>query len=285
MKKTQLIVFLITSHLTIMAQVELASFFNADDYGIRPEKMQELLAVKESGRSPLLRAGASALIASNHLGEDESPSDYTGMRAFADFAITNCTVPTEWPTIYARLAVVLSYSTGHAPDYIWQTNNIAALMADVERSNWDSPDNPVYMHSPRDGYQMSRAEIQKLLRSLLVQSYCWLKRFDLAKAVADSVFDRDEKEELNKNIKAHIPGEAPPVGTTATPLFADTAGETPPTVVDETAPVGGDEASDNANAATYSKWLRGMAGSLFTFVIFFIMCIFYKKRRRGMQNE
>jgi hypothetical protein len=282
LEKTQLIVFLIASHLTVMAQVELASFFNADDYGIRPEKMHELLAIKESGRSPLLRAGASALIAAQHLEGNEFSDDYTDMRAFADFAVTNCVASTEWPAIYARLAVVLSYSTGHEHDYIWQTNHIVVLMADVEHSNWDSSGNPVYMHSPRNGYQMSRIEIQKILRSLLVQSYCWLKEFDLAKSITDNVVELKEQEELNKNIKAHMPREAPPVGATDKASFAETTCETSSTVIDENAPIGGDEISDNINAVTHNKRSGSMIGILFTFGITIIVYAFYKKRRLGV---
>ena len=79
-------------------------------------------------------------------------------------------------------------------------------MVDVERSNWESPDNPVFMHSTRwpEDAQFNRAVIQGELRALLAKAYALLGEIDLANAAVDAEENPIKKEELRKTVSFFI---------------------------------------------------------------------------------
>ena len=111
----------------------------------------------------------------------------------------------------------MSHSVGYLPELVGQTNRILSLLADINLSNWDSMDNPIYTHSVQ-GYQMNGAELIKILNRLLIQAYCNIKEFDLANAFIEDIDDINEKMELSEqilpfiqtqdtNVESHIPPE------------------------------------------------------------------------------
>ena len=226
--KTLFAVSVIVHHVAVASQIDLLSFFSADGYSIRAEKEQELRAITESDEDSILRAGASAILASVYLQKDDASNCYSNVHAFADFAITHCADQTAWPVIYAKFAIIVSHSTGYLPEYAGQTNRIPSLMADINREKWDSVDNPIYMHLIRD-YQMNHAELLKILRQLLVQAYCdhTIGAFDSAHAVIANVENVEEKKELEQQVSSFIKTQMPNAERPVTPTEESTT-ESPP---------------------------------------------------------
>lgn len=178
---------------------DITSFFCTGEFVIRPEKLDELRAMTESNYLED-RLSAHALLCADYLKKDGSDNLYSNVIYHAGMVLTNSTP--SWQTIYTQLTILIMHSTGYMPDYDGQIKRVKELKDNLIIYEWDNMKNPIFAHIT-SADQFTKKKLINMVDYLLVQAYCNLSLFKMAKEICEKMSDAQMKKNASNIIKSY----------------------------------------------------------------------------------